>query len=73
MYTVKRLSRVEWASSFIRRALRPAESEVPISSITEMLCLSPTLLREILDEQGFDYNETHIKAEWTVDLGGDAE
>lgn len=70
---MRTLSRTEWASSFIRRALRPAESEVPISSIMAMLVIAPTFLREILDEQGFEYTDTTIFAEWTVDLGGNAE
>lgn len=70
---MRQLTRIEWASSFIRRALRPAESEVPISSIMEILTLGPTFLRQILDEQGFEYTDTTIFAEWTVDLGGDAE
>ncbi|MDQ0435628.1 hypothetical protein [Pantoea agglomerans] len=70
---MRQLTRTEWASSFIRRALRPAESEVPISSIMEILTIGPTFLRQILDEQGFEYTDTTIFAEWTVDLGGNAE
>lgn len=65
---MRQLSRKEWAASFIGRALRPSQSEIPFKSLTDILVIGPTYLREILDEQGIKYTDTHILAEWKVQL-----
>lgn len=65
---MRTLSRKEWASSFIGRALRPSENEISFQSLMDILTIGPTFLREILDEQDIEYTDTHIKAEWTVEL-----
>lgn len=65
---MRQLTRKEWAASFIGRALRPSENEIPFKSLMDILTIGPTFLREILDEQGIEHTETHILAEWTVEL-----
>jgi len=65
---MRQLTRKEWAASFIGRALRPSENEIPLKSLTDILVIGPTYLREILDEQGIEYTEITIFAEWTVEL-----
>lgn len=65
---MRQLTRKEWAASFIGRALRPSENEIPFKSLMDILTIGPTFLREILDEQGIKYTDTHILAEWTVEL-----
>jgi len=65
---MRQLTTREWASRFIGRALRPSENEIPFKSLMDILTIGPTYLREILDEQGIEYTETHILAEWAVEL-----
>jgi len=65
---MRQLTRKEWAASFIGRALRPSENEISFQSLMDILTIGPTFLREILDEQDIEYTDTHIKAEWTVEL-----
>lgn len=65
---MRQLTAFEWSRAALKRGLRADTygEGIPFAGLSEMLCLAPTLLKEVLDEMGIEIDEEAgiVRAVW---------